>query len=228
MSEINKDVLQKTGYKIPIDFVKQSNTLLDEFLDFKTPLNYPTGNFFYDPWKIKKKYKETIFAKLLNTLPFSIGEARIIKLPSGQCYLQHADIDDRYHLHLSGKHSYLIDVDNSLTYQLSIDCQWYEMDAGRIHSAANLGYEDRYQLVVRKLLNNVILNDFKNVTIKPICDKARFRFDNLISPWLNYANKRKLISSFEVIDAGVRFNITTDAIGEIKMFDKKLFDVAIE
>lgn len=221
-------MLHKTNFSVPLDLLNESSKLLYDFTDFKTALNQPTGDFFYDAWEIKDQVKGTVFEKVLSILPKPIGEARIIKLDSGSCYLQHADIDDRYHLNLSGKNSYLIDTDNQQLHELCNDGYWYEMDAGRLHTAVNIGYDTRYQIVVRKLLTRCNLTDYKDVTIEPDCEKPRFQFDNFISPWLNYANKKMIIESFEVFETGVKFRLDSNALDELEQFDKDLFLIRTE
>ena len=141
-------MINKTDYFVSISSIPQDVAFNDE----KIYLNAPTGDFFYDPWKIKDEYKNTYWDDVLQTLDFEIGEARIIKLSVGECYLQHADIDDRYHLNITGDNSILINLENYEIFKIFKDGIWYEMDAGIIHSAVNFGQEDRYQLVVRKLL----------------------------------------------------------------------------
>ena len=37
-----------------------------------TVLNEPTGDFFYDSWKIKDIYKDTLWKEILDTLPYTI------------------------------------------------------------------------------------------------------------------------------------------------------------
>ena len=221
-------MLWKTEFKTEKTLLKECMEFLENFSDFKTSLNYPTGNFFYDKWSVKNEYKNTVFERVLSALPNNIGEARVIKLDSGKCYLQHADIDDRYHYNLAGDNSFLVDVDNNSLHELKADGIWYEMDAGRLHSAINIGLTSRYQIVVRKLLNNSELENSKNVRITPICEKPRFYFDNLISPWLNYANKKGIINSFEVENSSVKFAIEKNYINELEFIEHNNFIVEIE
>jgi hypothetical protein len=209
-------MLNKTDY-----FVELKNLDLT-FPDGKTSLNNPTGRFFYDPWKIKDQYKNTVWEDLLNTIPFPIGEARIIKMSPGTTYMAHADIDDRLHLSLQGELSYLIDISNNQMHLLSRDSTWYEMDAGRIHVACNFGSIDRYQLVVRKLLiESTALEKFINVKIKPadLTPDYRYKFDNYISPWLNYANKNNAMKNFNYTDSVVTLQVTESELKKLQAPD---------
>ena len=220
-------MLQKIPYTV-------SSSLIDEVklhlpsADTKISLNEPTGNFFYDPWSIKPEYKGTIWETLLNTLPISYGEARIMVLTHGTTYMSHTDIDDRFHLNLKGQYSYLIDLDSDQMFPTVLDCQWYEMDTGRRHVAANFGSHERVQLVVRKLLHNGNLTQYKQVTIKPICVNPRFEFDDIVSPWLNKANKKEKMSDFKILDDGVSFNLNISAIEELEFIPTNKFKVIIK
>lgn len=175
------------------------NLDLSIFSETKNILNTPTGDFFYDPWVIKKEYKNTPWEEILNSLNVDKGEARIIKLNYGSCYMSHADIDDRYHLNLQGTNSFLVDLDNQKMYPTVKDFIWYEMNTSKRHSAVNFGDVDRYQLVVRKLLQNNILADpvkLKFIVKKPVFN-LRYIFDNSVSVWLNQANKIGIITDFQ-------------------------------
>ena len=187
----------------PTNFTVSTN-LFQELYDItadqvmKTVINEPTGNFFYDPCVIKAEYAGTVWEELLKPLS-NIGEARKIVLEPVQCYHAHADIDDRYHLTIQAEECYLIDLDFGKTHKLNADGIWYEMDAGRLHTAANFGRYPRIQLVVRKLMSRPVLNNPINIrltsSISSINDR-RFKFDNTISPLLNSFNKLGVIDNF--------------------------------
>jgi len=187
-------MLVKTEYKIPLSLIEEC--LKDVTQSKQIVLNKPTGDFFYDPWIIKDEYKNSVWENLLNSLPMDIGQARIINLQSGTCYFKHADIDDRYHLNLSGDCGYLIDLENEKLHRLDADGFWYEMNAGILHSAVSFGKFDRSQIVVRKLLTRSNIDNFVIVSIVPNSLYPRYDFDNLVSPWLNLCNKNKTITDF--------------------------------
>ncbi len=91
-------MLTKLNYTVSADLLQEAaNSLPSE--DFKSSINSPTGSFFYDPWVIKPEFENTVWNKILSTLPFEVGEARIIVLSYGDCYQSHGDIDDRYHVY---------------------------------------------------------------------------------------------------------------------------------
>lgn len=186
---------------------------------FKSTINKPTGNFFYDPWIISDEYKDTVWNDILNTLPVSKGEARVILLKPGQCYQSHSDIDDRYHLNITGDFNYLIDLDSETMYRNNNDCKWYDLDTSSRHTAMNVGETVRVQLVVRKLLLNNVLNEpvkvkLSSITLSP--DDARYKFDDVISGWLNRANKTGIINDFNPSLTHVTFNIENNCLIELE------------
>lgn len=189
----------------------------------KLVLNEPTGDFFYDPWILKKEYIGTVWEKVLSTLPCTIGEARVIKLTPGETYMAHADIDDRWHLNLSGNRSYLIDLDKDKMYLLQKDQFWYSMSADKIHVAANFGSINRLQLVVRQLLKKSVSNELVAVTVKPYGKQIdyRYKFDNILSPFLNRADKLGYIKDFKFIDDTVTFKLCKT---QVDNFEKLLTD----
>lgn len=194
--------------------------------DFKTTINDPTEDFFYDRWIVKPEYRGSVWEEILSTLTFPIGEARVIILKPGSCYHSHTDIDDRYHLNLQGHYSYLIDLDNNKMFNTILDGQWYTMDTGVHHVAANFGSVDRIQLVVRHLLKKNKLKNPVNLKISPLikdADKVRFIFDDYISCWLNKANKIGKISNFSTDYMSVVFDIENESIPDLKTIMPKEF-----
>ncbi len=211
-------MIVKTSYSINLDLIKNALESVRTF-DFKTTLNDPAGDFFYDPWVIKKEFTNTIWQTLLSSLPVPIGEARVIRLKGNESYFSHADADDRYHLNLTGDKSFLIDLDLLKMYPTICDGAWYEMSAGHRHTAANFGNRDRYQLVVRKLLPHNKLKDSVNIKIvSTIIDleEARYQFDDSVSPWINKAIKQGKIDNFNYINGAVIFDCERSEIEFLK------------
>lgn len=202
-------MLTSTAHSVSRNILEQAILELPN-IDFKHTLNSPTGDFFYDSWNIKPEYKNTVWDTLLNSLPFEKGEARLIKLSPGTCYQSHSDIDDRFHLTISSDRSYLVDIQANKLYPTDSDMTWHCLDAGKLHSAVNFGVSDRYQLVVRCLLNRNTLIDPVDITLSTSLtdpNRARHIFDNIISPWLNYANKTNHIDNFKMHLPTVSFTI---------------------
>lgn len=211
-------MLKRLNYTVSQDLIKEAIGTVD-FSNFRESINEPTGDFFYDIWKIKSEYKDTVWDQILNTLPFNIGEARIIVLQPATCYQSHSDIDDRYHLNLQAEKSYLIDLDESILHEITTDGFWYEMNAGKIHTAANFGRYIRVQLVVRKLLTKGHIKyplKVKITSIKHGEDDARFLFDNHLSNWLNQVNKLEILNNFRFINNEIFFEIEREYLNELK------------
>jgi hypothetical protein len=207
-----------TDYKITKVQLEEAQLAIPN-IEFRLPINQPTGNFFYDPWIIKDEFKNTIWEDILNTIPEAKGEARIIKLDPGTCYRSHADIDDRYHLNILGEECYLIDLMQEQLHRLEQDGHWYSMNAGWRHTATNFGRCARIQLVVRQLLKkNKLINPIEIVLSTTISntDDARFMFDNTLSPWFNEANKLGFINNFDHSPISIKFNIEKDKLESFK------------
>ena len=214
-------MLVKTPYTVSIDDMP----LLEKG---KHDLTVPSGDFFYDPWVLLEEYKNTVWESILNSLPIDTGQARIIVMESPSCYTQHADIDDRYHLNLSGDQDYLIDLDNRQMHKLVKDGVWYEMDAGRLHTAISVGEHTRMQLVVRKLLTRNVLNNSVSVKITAVGSNPRYSFDNTMSVWLNRASKNKTISNFKQSEASIYLDVEHSSLEELKSIVPKEFKLNIQ
>lgn len=115
-------------------------------------LNTQSGEFFNDPWKINPELSNTPLGEVLSALG-DIGQARLLRLESGETYTAHTDPDDRIHMAIvTNPYSYLIDItDNSLIH-IPADGQLWFMDTSKTHVAANLGPTTRVHLNIRVLL----------------------------------------------------------------------------
>jgi len=106
---------------------------------------------------------------------------------------------------------------------------WYEMNAGKLHSAVNLSGMERIQLVVRKLLNRNNLIDpqhIKVIALKSLDENNRYIFDQITSKWLNQANKEGKINNFKYINENeVTLNIEKDSLQEFKNNVPSIFEV---
>lgn len=221
-------MIKKTPYNISKKLLTDSLGSIPN-IDYRLSINQPTGNFFYDPWEIKPEFKDTVWNEILNSLPFKKGEARLIKLAPGGCYMSHADIDDRCHLSLTGNQSFLIDLDDQVMHRLDVDGHWYDMNAGKMHTAANFGDIDRVQLVVRHLLSNSNITNIKKVII--VLNTAqhdyRYQFDKFISPWLNRGCKQGFINNFSVEQNVVTFNLHKQFVQELAGISQDKFNITI-
>lgn len=218
-------MITATTYLVNRDILTYMSEI--QFKD-KLAVNEPVGNFFYDSWKIKQDFAGTAIEQALTKLPYPIGEARLIKLKSGTCYFSHSDIDDRYHLNISGDCAALVNLETKENFFMSNDGVWYDMDASPLHSAVNFGQYDRVQLVVRKLLKKNMLNKPIKINITPAGTNYRFIFDNTVSPWLNKANKQGKINNFSTDGNSVELNVDEIYINELLEICPKNFSVSID
>tara|TARA_R110002074_G_scaffold392865_1_gene578691 strand:+ start:1881 stop:2564 length:684 start_codon:yes stop_codon:yes gene_type:complete len=210
-------MLTYTDYSVSSDILNDAiNSLPD--IDCRESLNFPTGQFFYDPWEIKEEYKGTVWETILDSLEGPKGEARLIKLKQGEAYPSHSDLDDRWHLSLVGNNSFLINLETKEMHETIVDGKWQLMNAGIKHTAANFGSTDRIQLVVRKLLPLVEIIDPVKIRITLIdkTEDRRFLFDDIISPWLNYSFKTGVIKDFVGKDLSAELTIERNALDRLK------------
>lgn len=210
-------MLAKTNYTVSKELLQEARNHLPS-TDFRTTINQPTGDFFYDPWEIKPEFKNTIWARLISSIDEPVGEARVIVLKPQMSYHIHSDIDDRFHLNIENEASYLIDFDTKQMHKLEADGVWYDMNAGKLHTASNFGRIDRVQLVVRKNLIRGKISSPVRVKILsniPTVDDSRFVFDNTVSPWLNSANKKGIIDNFNHGTTHVSFDLESQYLGEL-------------
>lgn len=208
-------VIFKTLYNVDLELIKTAwNSIIPP-----VTINEPTGRFFYDKWKLKPEFVGTAWQLIYDSLPEPKGEARIIRLVGGSGYIGHADIDDRYHLNLTGKKSFIIDLEKNIMHSLTADGHWYNMDAGIIHTAVNFGNFVRDQLVIRQLLkeNHLVSPiNIKIISTLDDLDEARYIMDNAISPWLNRANKNGLITNFNHDGKSFTLSIEKDQLSTLQ------------
>lgn len=222
-------MLTKTNYTVD-PFLIQEAIKSISLTNFKTTINEPTGNFFYDPWKVKTELMGSVWDHLLSTIKEPIGEARIIVLKPQMSYHAHADIDNRWHLNIQGEFSYLADLDFEKLHKLKTDRTWYLMDAGRLHTASNFGRFDRVQLVVRKNLIRSTLDNLVHVKLLsniPTLDDSRFTFDNRISSFLNRADKAGQLNNFSHSPTCVEFDMDSTLIKDLEFVCGEDFKVQI-
>jgi len=222
-------MLQQTYYTVSEELMQEARLALPN-IDSRLAINQPTGKFFSDPWEIKSEFKGTVWEKILDKISEDKGEARLIKLSPGECYPSHADIDDRWHLSLTGNNSFLIDLENNIMHQTNVEGHWFLMNAGIKHTAANFGSEDRVQMVVRKLLPTPQIKNPKTVSIKlkQVIGERRFVFDDIISPWLNKAYKLGIVDNFKGEDLEAKFTVEESYIAELRKVIDYYFTLTIE
>lgn len=223
-------MIADTYYTVSRDLIQEALHQMPKFTD-RLDLTQKTGNFFYDQWELLPEFKGSVWNQILDTLPLNFGQARIMKLEPGRAYYSHADMDDRYHLNLSGDKAYLIDLDSNQMFPTVLDGRWYEMDAGKRHSAVNFSGITRLQLVVRKLLTPGIIQEptFVKIEVTEPMHNSRYVFDDIYSPWLNKKNKQGKISNFKIIsEDSVSFITEKELVSELKTICPTGFEVRHE
>jgi len=223
-------MIEPTKYTVSPELVEQA--LIDyPITDEVVVLNEHDGDFFYGNWTIKSEYKDTPWEQILNSLDCTIGEARIITLKPGESYQAHSDIDDRWHLSLTGDYSFLIDLENQTMFKCERDYRWYIMDTSKVHTACNFGSVPRLELVVRERLRKPeTFNDCVQVIITPLNmdEDIRYKFDNVFSPWLNKVNFRYMMSDFDPNLGIVKFKMERELIDELNSLITSDFKIDYE
>lgn len=223
-------MIADTYYTVSFDLIQEALIQMPEFID-RLDLTQQTGDFFYDKWELRSEFTGSVWKQILDTLPLNFGQARIMKLEPGRAYYSHADMDDRYHLNLSGDKAYLINLDTNEMFPTILDSKWYEMDAGKRHSAVNFGGVTRLQLVVRKLLTPGMIQEPILVEIGIVQSMHNFRyvFDDVYSPWLNRKNKQGKIKNFKIISEDrVSFITEKDLVKELESICPTGFEIRYE
>lgn len=213
--EPNQSFLTEINFKYDIESLLPLLSKVQWDEKNRCQLNRATGHWLYDSYEISDEWKDTEFENLLNSLPFSIGEARLMKLSFGDCYSAHADVDDRLHMNLiSNEHSYLIDLTETRMYPLLPDGKLYRMNGGKVHTAVNFGSTDRIQLVIRIPLEKYSRSDFVVRTIEflnPVFN-LRYILDNHISTYINYAIKAGEIGYFNPLtETKIEFHLSPES-----------------
>lgn len=140
----------KTEYNVSEELLARAEEALSTVTHGQL-LNQQTGDKYTDPWVPLEEIKGTVWEEVLNTIKEPVGEARLIKLNTKQCYQKHTDPANRYHLNLNGTDSYLIDLTEFKLHPYVRDGSWYHLDASMPHTAANFGKTDRWHVIVVKL-----------------------------------------------------------------------------
>jgi hypothetical protein len=210
-----KKMITKQIWTCPEGLIEQA--LKEHPITESIVLNEQTGDFFYDRWQIKDLYKDTLWERVLTSMPMSIGQARIIKMEPGTSYMAHADIDNRCHLNLTGEQAYLIDLDEKIMYECERDNRWAYMDASRIHAATNYGSVPRLQLVVREPLRRSRQPvDLVSISMEPAYEQNdfRYKFDKIFSPFLNRANWAYKLADFAHTTFTLSFKLERELLEE--------------
>ena len=170
-------MLTELHQKFPIQPIVDQVSVIE--FDKALNLTVPSGEFFNDPWTILEQYKGTPLGEVLASLE-NIGQARLLKLESGESYTAHTDPDDRIHLPIiTNEYSFLVDISNNHLYHLPADGSLWYMDTSCTHVAANWGPRPRIHLNIRVLLPR-INNDYPKLRVKVIDGDFDWKQDSYI------------------------------------------------
>ena len=162
-------------------------------------LNETPGNLLNGPYVVKPEFKGTPLGDLLDSLD-NPGEARLLKLDSGETYTAHTDPDDRLHLSIiSNEFCYLANLEDSTLHRLPIDGYLWNMDTGIRHSAMNLGGVPRIHLNIRKLLPRFVAPGYKlTAQVSGFTWKQDLYLDTM--GYVNHKIKQGEITGFSKVD----------------------------
>jgi hypothetical protein len=173
-------------------------------------INYPTGDFFSDPWQVKEEFLNTPIGDVVSSLE-NVGQARLLLLSSGESYTAHSDPDDRYHVAIiTNPYSFLVNIEDNKMYHLPADGKLWHMDTGKIHVAANWGPRDRIHLNARVLLPKLDLNK-EIISIKVVdgdYDWKQLSYMPLMK-FINQSVKNGIVTGFKSTnEKEVHLNVT--------------------
>lgn len=147
-------MLKRTDLYFDINPIIEQVKLLN-LKEHSLALNETTGNLLNGPYTIKQEFVDTPLGNVLEALG-QIGEARLLRLDSGETYTAHTDPDDRLHLSIiSNPYCYLVNLEDNTLHNLPVDGYIWDMDTSLMHSAINLGGRERIHLNVRAVLPKV-------------------------------------------------------------------------
>lgn len=170
-------------------------------IDFEKSLaiNYTDGSLLNGPYKTKLEYVDTPLGNLLELLG-NPGEARLLKLESGESYIAHSDPDDRIHVAITtNEHAYLIDFDDEKMYHLPVDGECWLMDTSKTHIAGNFGARPRIHLNIRVALPKFTSPGY---SLKVEGGDYSWKHDSymVLMAFFNTAIKDKIITGFEKVN----------------------------
>jgi hypothetical protein len=179
-------------------------------------LNSTTGTLFAGPYQTLPEFVGTPLGDVLESLG-SVGEARLLKLESGEAYTAHSDPDDRIHLAIiTHPHAYLQDLDNERMHHVPADGTAWLMDSGKTHVACNFGGKARIHLNIRVPLPAFTSPGYK-FTFKGGDFDWKQELHISFMQYLNRAIKQGTVTGIEkVSDRELLLNATPEVVDYIK------------
>jgi hypothetical protein len=191
-------------------------------------INYTDGSLLNGPYKTKPEYVDTPLGELLDLLG-NPGEARLLKLESGESYTAHSDPDDRIHVAITtNDHAYLINFDDKTMYHLPVDGECWLMDTSKTHIAGNFGARPRIHLNIRVALPKFTSPGY---SLKVEGGDYAWKQDSymILMSFFNTAIKHKIITGFKkVTEREVLINCNLESLNPyINELNAKGFNVGI-
>jgi len=218
--------LFKIGY---LDEIRYQTSLIDWSNTKRIVLNKSDGGLFSGKYTTLEQYQNTALGTLLEELG-DIGEARLLRLDSGDSYTAHTDPDDRIHLAIETNHySYIMDVDEQKMIHLPADGTVWNMDTSKKHLAGNFGGTPRIHLNIRAKLPNYTGNGVHIKIQGGDVDWKQVLYMDTMS-YINKAVKDKKITGIEKInDRELLLNTSYEVVADIKdIVEKNNFKIEVK
>jgi hypothetical protein len=160
--------------------------------------NDSKGDRYYREMELFDKYKGTVVERYVKSLNRKLSKVCVIIQEPGDTYPIHADIDDRFHLNLQSDNAYFIDFKTNISIPIETDRKVYLMNTGGLHSAVNFGLKRRLQIGATISLEYHNLKSPMSVNIHYNGKNKNYDYfyNFYVMPWLNLANKNKLINNY--------------------------------
>ncbi len=100
---------------------------------------------------INVQFRGSAVEALLESLPFTWGRTRLMRMPPKSCLSIHADPTRRYHYAITtNADAYIVALEDNkgVFHHIPADGYVYQMDAHKTHTAINAGRQDRVHLVL--------------------------------------------------------------------------------
>ena len=190
-------MLKRHNTLYPINDIIEQVTAMN--FEKRLALNHTSGPLFSGPYSLLPEFKNTPLGDLLESLG-DIGEARLLKLSSGESYIAHADPDDRLHLAIiTNPYSFVQNLESQTMYHIPVDGYIWEMDTQFIHVASNFGGRDRIHLNIRALLPAFTAPGYKLSILGGDYDWKHSSYVSFM-PYINKAIKQGLIKGIEKVN----------------------------
>lgn len=208
-------MIHETEFRFDIDPILEQFSMMPDF-GKRLTLNETNGNLLTGRYTVKPEYQGTPLGDVLKALD-DIGEARLLKLESAECYTAHCDPDDRYDMVITtNPHCYLIDIEKQKMHQLPVDGRIWRLDTSIRHTAVNFGSRDRVYLNIRHRLPLFESPGYHLRFSGGDFDWKQVLYEDTMK-MLNTKIKSKEITGIEKInDLEIRLNCSRDTIDYIK------------